>query len=117
MKTLIHKYGHDAIIILVAIIIGMIIMWFSKPDVIVTEPAINTPLTDSLRKQNDSLRIIISLRDKLEIAQEKASFVSDSILIMNTKSLKKDYEKLSVLDDSTRNAYIVERLISKGIRK
>ena len=86
-------------------------IWHNKPPVQIENP-INTVLV----KHSDSLEAVIVQRDLIIANNDKAQFVHDSIIINNSKALKKDYDKIKNLNDSTRSAYIDSVLKKQGIR-
>src|SRR4051812_24492686 len=116
MKNLLLKYWQDGLILLGAVLVGAILVWVFKPNKVVTEQVMDTTEVVRLNKQIDSFGIEIAKRDKIELEMVKRQFVTDSLLIMNHKGLKKDYAKISNLNDSTRALYIDSVLKRAGIR-
>ncbi len=90
------------------LILGIAVAKLFFPTV-VKETILDTELTLKLQKQNDSLQNVIVYREQDVVAKERRDKISDSILIMNNKNLKKDYEKLSNMDDSTFVVYLIAR--------
>jgi len=106
----------------VAITIGVlsfVLGWATKHIVDSTkEPImIENPINDALKKRSDSLEAVIIQRDLIIDNNDKQQFVHDSIIINNSKVLKKDYDKIKNLDDSTRASYIDSVLRTANIRR
>lgn len=105
----------------IALIIGLLsfVIGFSVKAIIDSrkEPiTIENPINTALVKHSDSLEAVIVQRDLIIANNDKAQFVHDSIIINNSKALKKDYDKIKNLNDSTRSAYIDSVLKKQGIR-
>jgi hypothetical protein len=87
-------------------------IWHNKPPV-----QIENPLNTALIKRGDSLEAVIVQRDLIIANNDKQQFKHDSIIIKNNKALKKDYDKIKNLNDSTRSAYIDSVLKLANIRR
>jgi hypothetical protein len=105
----------------IAIIIGLfsfLLGWAVKAFVDGSkEPiTIENPVNEALKKRSDSLEAVVAQRDLIIANNDKQQDIHDSIIINNNKALKKDYDKIKNLDDSTRARYIDSVLRSAHIR-
>ena len=115
MKKLSSRDWAIAIVIgAVSIIIGWSLraIWDSRKAPISIENPINTALI----KRSDSLEAVVAQRDLIIANNSKQQAIHDSIIINNNKALKKDYDKIKNLNDSTRMAYVDSVLKKQGIR-
>lgn len=78
---------------------------------------IENPINEALKKRSDSLEAAVVQRDLRIANREKQQFKHDSIIIKNNNALKKDYDKIKNLDDSTRMAYVDSVLRAANIRR
>lgn len=115
MKKLSHRDWAIALVIFVlSFILGFAVKGFidgGKEPIMIENP-INTALT----KRSDSLEAVVAQRDLIIANNDKLQFKHDSVIINNSKDLKKDYDKIKNLDDSTRAMYIDSVLKKRGIR-
>lgn len=78
---------------------------------------VENPINDALKKRSDSLEAVVAQRDLIIANNDRQQFKHDSIIINNNKALKKDYDKIKNLDDSTRIVYIDSVLKRAGVRR
>ncbi len=115
MKKLSHRDWAIAVIIgLCFFIVGWSAraIWDSCKEPITVE----NPLNTALIKRSDSLEAVVAQRDLIIANNDKRQFIHDSIIINNSKVLKKDYDKIKNFNDSTRALYIDSVLKRNGIR-
>lgn len=116
MKKLSNRDWAIALVIFVlSFVIGFAvkgILSSAKPPI-----TIENPVNIQLKKSNDSLEAVVTQRNLIIANNDKQQFVHDSIIINNSKALKKDYDKIKNLNDSTRSAYIDSVLKRANIRR
>jgi hypothetical protein len=78
---------------------------------------IENPANEALKKRGDSLEAVITFRDSLSKIEDRKQAISDSILINNNKTLKKDYDKYKELDVDARIRYFDSILSSNKVRR
>jgi len=116
MKKLSNRDWAIALIIgALSFILGFAVKGFidGRKEPIMIENPINTALT----KRSDSLEAVVAQRDLIIANNERQQFKHDSIIINNSNALKKDYDKIKNLDDSTRASYIDSVLRAANIRR
>ena len=110
---------HDIILsAIIAVFAGVITfaitaMYFHNKTPITIENPVNTALI----KRNDSLEAVVAQRDLIIASNDKFQFAHDSALIMNNKTLAKEYDKIKDLDDSTRSEYVERALKRANVRR
>lgn len=114
MKSLSKR---DISIIAIVLFIGIVIGWSAASIYYGGKESVTVenPVNEALKKRVDSLEANIVIRDSLERMEDKKQAMSDSILINNNKSLKKDYEKYKDLDVDARIKYFNDVLSSKSV--
>lgn len=106
----------------IALIIGCLsfVLGFAVKALIDSRKApitIENPINEALKKRSDSLEAVVAQRDLIIANNDRQQFKHDSIIINNNKALKKDYDKIKNLDDSTRMAYVDSVLRAANIRR
>lgn len=101
----------DLAILGISLFIGIIIGWSIKAilDSRKEPITIENPINEALKKRSDSLIGVVAIKDSLWKASEKQDRITDSILINSNKVIKKDYDKLKSMDDSTFYNYLKSR--------
>jgi hypothetical protein len=78
---------------------------------------IENPANEALRKRGDSLEAVIAFRDSLINKEHQTQAKSDSIILANSKDLKKYYGTYKTLSDSAKHWYVDSLLRTVRIRK
>ena len=107
----------DIALLVACLITGLVVgwclsaMWHNKPAI-----TIENPVNTALIKHSDSLEAVVAQRNLAIANNDKEQFSHDSTLIMNNKTLAKEYDKIKNLDDSSRSAYVELALKRANIR-
>jgi len=101
----------DLAILGISLFIGIIIGWSIKAilDSRKEPVTIENPINEALKRGYDSLSGVISVKEAEIRESEKQDRITDSILINSNKVIKKDYDKLKSMDDSTFYNYLKSR--------
>lgn len=113
MKKPSHR---DLALLGIALFMGAILGWSACAIYDNCKPLAENPVNTALIKRSDSLEAVIIQRNLVIANNSKQQAVHDSIIVNNNKALKKDYDKIKNLDDSTRAAYIDSVLRAARIR-
>lgn len=119
-KNQMKKPSHrDLALLAIALLIGALIGWSIRAiyDNCKQPISIENPTNEALKKRGDSLEAVIIQRDLIISNNSKQQAIHDSIIVNNNKTLKKDYDKIKNLDDSTRAMYIDSILKRANIRR